>query len=739
MVSSPNNNEIEFRISFDESDDEDYTVVFNKNSFSYKIISTNDLKTDLENDNEKVNMPLFPSPEPLVSCIDDLDFFKDFDNEFPAIVYNDALTSKSDFSTEPTLFPQHIGKFDLKDETSLSEYYEVEQNILYFNDLFPFNIIYPDDLKSDKDNDDNEIDMIHSSKGNENTQRSNKLLEESHDKINKVFIMKSFVMELNVNIVAWNYLVNRMLFKLIKNLYVPFGIPFDPKRYYKDGDCTRMLRRPRHGSSTQRSEAPVFNFGGLPDLMAEGLSSRMLMEHRDTQGQSVFTSQAWRRLFDIRGPLVHELILEFFSTFRFGEIVLDLDTRRCRLLVLVYIGLRARGGSPTRGSECLLDQDLVCGGFFRYTPSYTLIRDPILRLCHRLITCSIAGRSQAPEKVTVTDLFYLRGMDIGSVNVPYLLARYLRLFASGRKQGAMISGGLARQEGNTGGVDEEASVAPGGGNEDEEMPQVVPPPPRTQGERIFWLEEEVHGEFETLEDLKVKDVSLTCDTSLEVFNNEFNQLSGMDNDLFTYEVEVANILCDSNKDDDSEQRVSHEVADDMGYDPSDVAFTMLTDEEFSDNEDEVAEVFRIDTNIFDFETPMCKTFNEFNYLLQIDLDLLTKDIEGFKTYKEYKAYIVRDSLNYQVYEWYEALKDSELKEQALRNKAIMEGLISDDESRNDGWRKWESHEITYHDHDELEYENETHDERQELCESHELPVCNMRIFKMIKYSFRQDE
>ncbi|GJS04320.1 hypothetical protein Tco_0320828 [Tanacetum coccineum] len=95
------NDEIDFRISFDESDDEDYTVVFDKNSFSYKIISTNDLKTDSENDNEKVNMPLFPSPEPTVSCIDDLDFFKDFENEFPAIVYNDALTSKSDFLTKP--------------------------------------------------------------------------------------------------------------------------------------------------------------------------------------------------------------------------------------------------------------------------------------------------------------------------------------------------------------------------------------------------------------------------------------------------------------------------------------------------------------------------------------------------------------------------------------------------------------------------------------------------------------
>ncbi|GJZ48837.1 reverse transcriptase domain-containing protein [Tanacetum coccineum] len=155
MVSSLNNNEIHFRISFDESDDKDYTTVFDKNSFSYKIISANDLKTDSENDNEKVNMPSFQSPEPTVSYFDDLDFFKDFKNEFPAIVYNDALTSKSDSSTEPVEIPHRIDEFDVKDETSMSKYDEEEQNDLYFNDLFSFNIIYPDDLKSDKDSDDN--------------------------------------------------------------------------------------------------------------------------------------------------------------------------------------------------------------------------------------------------------------------------------------------------------------------------------------------------------------------------------------------------------------------------------------------------------------------------------------------------------------------------------------------------------------------------------------------------------
>ncbi|GJW33666.1 putative reverse transcriptase domain-containing protein [Tanacetum coccineum] len=159
------NDEIDFRISFDDSDDEDYTVIFDKKSFLYKIISTNDLKTDSENDNEKVNMPTLPSPEPTVSYFDNLDFFKDFENEFPAIVYNVAQTSKSDLLTKPTLNPLHIDEFDLKDETSLSEYNEGEQNILYFNDLFPFNIIHLDDLKSEKDNSDYEVDIIQSSGG----------------------------------------------------------------------------------------------------------------------------------------------------------------------------------------------------------------------------------------------------------------------------------------------------------------------------------------------------------------------------------------------------------------------------------------------------------------------------------------------------------------------------------------------------------------------------------------------
>ncbi|GJV10802.1 hypothetical protein Tco_1352343 [Tanacetum coccineum] len=285
----------------------------------------------------------------------------------------------------------------------------------------------------------------------------------------------------------------------------------------------------------------------------------------------------------------------------------------------------------------------------------------------------------------------------------------------------------------------------------------------------------IKGEFEKIKDVKVEDISLNCDTPLEIFNLEVSRLSGMDNDLFTYDVEVANIPYNSMMDDGSED----EAGDDMGYDLSDVAFiewlrlknfnyktmyqyTMkalwiywirgddeveLTDEESSVNEDEIAEVFRIDTNIFDYETPICSAFNEFNYLLKVDPDLLTKDIMGFKTYEDNKddwisewnkdvpwvdekprtdtgvwtepkpvihtckvfnykigclewptcswkndvyynggnlpgTYFIENQLHYQDYEWYKALEDSELKDKALKNKAIMEGFINEDDDKS---------------------------------------------------------
>ncbi|GJZ11588.1 hypothetical protein Tco_0546347 [Tanacetum coccineum] len=309
QVSTPVNDEIDFRISFDESDDEDYTIICNKNSFSYKMISVNNLKTDSENDNEKA-----------------------------AIVYNDAQTSKSDYLTEPILNPQHVDEFDLNDETSLFEYDEEEQNVLDFNDLFPFNMIHPDYLKSDKDNDNNKIDIIQSSED--------------------------------------------------------------------------MAPLPPH-----EQRHPFLRYQSL--------------EYTDVDIAD----------FEERRPLVKELILEFISTLQFGEVLLDLDALDTIKFQLGRARRRLSWRQFILALGLHIGEEIESLVLLGPPPFYTLIRDPVLRLCHRMMAHSIAGRSQAPEKVTMTDMFYLRGLDVGSVNIPYLLARYLRRFAVRRKSGAHISGG----------------------------------------------------------------------------------------------------------------------------------------------------------------------------------------------------------------------------------------------------------------------------------------------------------
>ncbi|GKB28124.1 hypothetical protein Tco_0867525 [Tanacetum coccineum] len=181
--------------------------------------------------------------------------------------------------------PQHIDEFDLKDETSLSEYDEEEQNVLYFNDLFPFNIIYPNDLKSDKDNDDNEIDIIHSS-----------------------------------------------------------------------GDFEERLGR-IYGREIHRVQ--VFDFGGLIELMAEGLSGRMLMEHRDAQGQSfqlggVRRRMSWREF--ILGTGLHtakEIKLVGFGVYWAESVVPqvlhDIFPGRVKALRRLFASRRKREAMISRG------------------------------------------------------------------------------------------------------------------------------------------------------------------------------------------------------------------------------------------------------------------------------------------------------------------------------------------------------------------------------------------------------
>ncbi|GJR94215.1 hypothetical protein Tco_0266389 [Tanacetum coccineum] len=147
-----------------------------------------------------------------------------------------------------------------------------------------------------------------------------------------------------------------------------------------------------------------------------------------------------------------------------------------------------------------------------------------------------------------------------------------------------------------------------------------------------------------------------------------------------------------------------------------------------DNEDEIDEVFRIDTNIFDYETPIYSAFNKFNYLLKVDPDLLTKDIEGFKTYDDYK--------DDWIYEWNKDVPWVDEKPWTDTG-AIWKDLFKrdDDESNYEQLRRWD----IYTNSDDTYKTNHDDNERKELCKVHEPSVCTIQRFEMIKYSFGQCE
>nr|GEU53291.1 putative reverse transcriptase, RNA-dependent DNA polymerase [Tanacetum cinerariifolium] len=125
-------------------------------------------------------------------------------------------------------------------------------------------------------------------------------------------------------------------------------------------------------------------------------------------------------------------------------------------------------------------------------------------------------------------------------------------------------------------------------------------------------------------------------------------------------------------------------------------------EEIEEDKDpnDIADIFKIEGNIFDFKTPLCEAFNDFNYLLKINKDLFTFDIQGTRTYKEYELNnpVTRDlkepcsdvdgfcnggelprmvrvgSMTYfQDRKWYDELVDGKLKDETLKLKAKVKG------------------------------------------------------------------
>ncbi|GJW54092.1 hypothetical protein Tco_0098177, partial [Tanacetum coccineum] len=223
------------------------------------------------------------------------------------------------------------------------------------------------------------------------------------------------------------------------------------------------------------------------------------------------------------------------------------------------------------------------------------------------------------------------------------------------------------------------------------------------------------------------------------------------------------------------------------YQLSDDNEEMEADED--DDPDDIDEIFKIEGNLFDFETPLCKAFNEFNYLLKIDTDLFTFYIQGIRFYEEYELnnntgdleepwsdngvpYQLCDRIcepyhfnngmtkwptcssdiygfcnggklpgmvrvgcmtYFQDHKWYDKLADGKLKEETLMHKAKVEeswggatpGVINYRANNIGDTQECQEH--------KKEHKGNKHTESSKSA--HDPSKCQVRRFEMIKYSF----
>nr|GEU45624.1 hypothetical protein [Tanacetum cinerariifolium] len=124
-----------------------------------------------------------------------------------------------------------------------------------------------------------------------------------------------------------------------------------------------------------------------------------------------------------------------------------------------------------------------------------------------------------------------------------------------------------------------------------------------------------------------------------------------------------------------------------------------------DNSDDVAKIFKIKGNLFDIETPLCKALCEFKFLLKINTDLFTFDVQEIKTYEEHEYELTNNITGDLDKPWNYRVNNA------------------DDTQDNQGYKK----------------EHEGNEHTLTSKPTHDPSVCRVKRFEMIKYSFVADD
>ncbi|GKD35923.1 retrotransposon ORF1 [Tanacetum coccineum] len=135
--------------------------------------------------------------------------------------------------------------------------------------------------------------------------------------------------------------------------------------------------------------------------------------HEARSDEEIFTSVAWIRAFNINEPIYVELCHEFYSTYEFDEVCAD-DELQTKNIIKFRLGGRAYGDLCNDDNFNAQDYWLSISreDYLGLSRSHTFtIRNPILRVVHKMITYGLCQRTTGYDKVQNNDLWLLSMFD----------------------------------------------------------------------------------------------------------------------------------------------------------------------------------------------------------------------------------------------------------------------------------------------------------------------------------------
>ncbi|GKB35940.1 hypothetical protein Tco_0880882 [Tanacetum coccineum] len=174
--------------------------------------------------------------------------------------------------------------------------------------------------------------------------------------------------------------------------------------------------------------------------------------------EEIFSSEAWRRVFDINEPIYTKLCHEFYSTYEFNKVCADNELRtkkvikfqlcgRAHSLTLLEfarrLGLYHSDEVNEEGFDVYFQDGLRCKGIFNATDYWlsistaeelhlsrslaSTIRSPILQVLQKMITYGLCQRTTVYDKVQKNELWLMSMFKAkhhnGYANVAWLMAK----------------------------------------------------------------------------------------------------------------------------------------------------------------------------------------------------------------------------------------------------------------------------------------------------------------------------